>query len=69
MGCCCGGNDAVKKGKLGITPYSKRGCTDILPLLVFLCFWVLTVGVVYLAYQWGDVDKLVRGTDMLVPQH
>lgn len=57
--------ESPKKGLAEVTPNSKRGCTDILFLLVFVFAWVVILQFVSnAAGQGGDPDKLIRGVDM-----
>ena len=44
-------------------PVKKRGCTDILCLLLFLAFIGGWIFVAYLAFSQGDIDKVLHPTD------
>ncbi|XP_013403883.1 choline transporter-like protein 1 isoform X2 [Lingula anatina] len=66
-GCCgCGddGKDTEDGGQRGSNPMvKKRGCTDIIVLVVFILFWV---GMIYIAVYSivnGDAFRLLYGYD------
>ena len=53
----------VDKEDIRDGPVKKRGCTDILCLLLFLAFIGGWIFVAYLAFSQGDIDKVLHPTD------
>ena len=50
---------------LDITDFEKRGCTDVLCLLLFILFWVVNFVIMMTSYFSGDINSLRFGTDYL----
>ena len=50
---------------LDITDFEKRGCTDVLCLLLFILFWVVNFIIMMTSYFSGDINSLRFGTDYL----
>ncbi|GAX82666.1 hypothetical protein CEUSTIGMA_g10092.t1 [Chlamydomonas eustigma] len=59
MGCC--GEDPLEETKEGVVVHRK--CRDVLCLLLFIAFWAGMFLVCGIAYQQGDINRLVYGVD------
>ena len=57
------GSPEVVREDIRDGPVKKRGCTDILCLLLFWAFIGGWIFVAYLAFTQGDIDKVLYPTD------
>ena len=63
LGCCCFGGEA-KEASLQFVPASRRNCTDVLFLLLYVASWVGLIAVLIIAAQrGGDPQKIYHGVD------
>ena len=64
---CCGGSKAVSDEPVAPATFffKKRGCTDILCLLIFFLFWGGMFYITYLSVTIGDPNAVFYGNDYL----
>jgi choline transporter-like protein 2/4/5 len=60
---CCGAKIDPDPRETAMTPYAKRGCKDLLFLLLFIAFWIGNIVVAVVGFQNGDPSRLVYATD------
>ncbi|CAG9467592.1 unnamed protein product [Pedinophyceae sp. YPF-701] len=65
MGCCGREKDVkhVPDENEPVKPYENRRCTDILFLIIFIAWWVGMFVVCGIAFQRGEVERLLYGVD------
>ena len=66
-GCCCGGCDhccgAAKPETWGMAANENRKCRDVLCCALFAVFWAGMIAVGIVAFQFGQWQRLLYGTD------
>ena len=63
LGCCCCGAD-TKEASLQFVPASRRNCTDVLFLVLYVASWVgLIATIIIAAKRGGDPEKIYHGVD------
>jgi choline transporter-like protein 2/4/5 len=60
---CCSNKVEPDPKETAMTPYKKRGCKDILFLLLFIAFWIGNIVVALVGFQNGEPGRLVYATD------
>jgi len=63
--CCCCKCCKTKDDEPLMTITKKRGCTDILILLLYIFSWVVVIGILIDSIEKGaDPNRIIRGMDM-----
>ena len=63
LGCCCFGGE-TKEASLQFIPSSRRNCTDVLFLLLYLASWAGLIAVLIVAAKrGGDPEKIYHGVN------
>ena len=65
MGCCGGSKVSDEPVAPATFFFKKRGCTDILCLLIFLLFWGGMIYITFLSVTVGDPNAVFYGNDYL----